>query len=116
MAAEEPKASNCCAGVIGSSSRLPLLYLKRFWADGRGPDVVAVAVVVARGHAELAEPVEDVRRVGAGEVELRLEGGDRRFGVGEGLGGALLDVGERGEQFGGVVGLARAGSRRGAGS
>ena len=73
------------------------------------PRVVAVGVVVAGDLAELGEAVEDVRRVGAGEVEVRLEVGDPLFGVGEGLGGALLDRGQGGEQLGRVIGLARAG-------
>ena len=72
---------------------------------------MAVGVVVAGDLAELGEAVEDVGRVGAGEVEVRLEVGDRLFGVREGLGGALLDFGQGGEQLGGVVGLARAGAR-----
>ena len=42
-------------------------------------------------------------------MRLRLEVGDRLFGVRERLGGALLDFGQGGEQLGGVVGLARAG-------
>ena len=70
--------------------------------------VVAVAVVVAGDLAELAEAVEDVRRVGAGEVEGRLEVGDRLFGVREGLGGALLHRRQEAERFGGVVGEALA--------
>ncbi len=71
--------------------------------------VVAVGVVVAGDLAELAEAVEDVGRVGAGEVEVRLEGDGRFLGVGEGPAGALFDRRQGGEQFGAVVGEALAG-------
>ena len=46
-------------------------------------DVVAVAVVGSADLAQLGEAVEEVRRVGADEVEVGLEAGDRVFGVGE---------------------------------
>ena len=77
---------------------------------------MAVGVVEAGDLAELGEAVEDVRRVGAGEVEVRLEVGDRLFGVREGLGGALLDGGQGGEQFACVIRLARAADGAAAGS